>query len=124
LGVYHGNMPEWAVWVDWLPESPNWEWFALDPGPHPKWRSGTVDNTTHWAMGLLDWVQVSVFDAVSHSCTDARITLPHLTIQTKHILYSIEQSVECTKYKLEDLPQNLLIVHLLFYFGSWFSGGL
>jgi hypothetical protein len=75
-------------------------------------------------MGLLDLVQVIVFDAVSHSCTDARITLPHLTIWTKHILYSIEQSIECTKNKLEDLPQNLLIVHLLFYYGSWFSGGL
>jgi len=44
----------------------------------------------HRAMGLLDWVQMNVFEVVSHPCTDDRITLPHPTNHTKHKLSSVE----------------------------------
>jgi len=47
LGVYHGTVPEWAVQVYWQPGPPIWQRFGLDPDPDPKWRSGTVANTSH-----------------------------------------------------------------------------
>ena len=47
LGVYHGTVPEWAVQVYWRPGPPIWRRFGLDPDPNPKWRSGTVANTTN-----------------------------------------------------------------------------
>jgi len=48
LGVYHGTVPEWAVRVYWRPGPPIWPRFGLDPDPDPKWRSGTVANTSHY----------------------------------------------------------------------------
>jgi hypothetical protein len=46
LAVYHGTVPEWAVWVYWRPGLTFWQQFVLDPDPDPKWPSGTVANTT------------------------------------------------------------------------------
>jgi len=46
FGVYHGTVPKWAVQVYWRPGPPIWQRFGLDPDPDPKWRSGTVANTT------------------------------------------------------------------------------
>jgi len=66
-------------------------------------------------------MQVNVFEVVSHPCTDDRITLPHLTVCTKHTLASVEKHVERTKNKLEDHPYNLLIVDLLFLQGRGLS---
>jgi len=64
---------------------------------------------------------VNVFEVVSRPYTDDRITLPHLTIHTKHKLSSVEKRVERTNNKLNELPSNLLIVDLLFLHGSCFS---
>jgi len=46
LGVYHGTVPECAVRVYWRPGPPIWQRFGLHPDPDPKWRSGTVANTS------------------------------------------------------------------------------
>jgi len=56
------------------------------------------------AMGLLDRMQVNVFEVVSGPCTDDRITLPHPTVRSKHKLPKIEKLVERTKNKLADHP--------------------
>ena len=46
LGVYHWTVPKWAVRVYWCLGPPIWQRFGLDPDPDPKWRSGTVANTS------------------------------------------------------------------------------
>jgi len=73
------------------------------------------------AVGLLDWIQVNVFEVVSRHGTDDRITLPHPTVRTKHKLSSVEKRVERTKNTPKDLPYNLSIVDLLFLHRSYFS---
>jgi len=89
------------------------------PGiPFSKWQSRCF---IHWAIGLLDWVQLNVFNIVSHSCTDVRIIFLNLTVRTQHTLSSIENSVERTKYKLEHFPKNITMVDLLFLHRRCFS---
>jgi len=56
------------------------------------------------AMGLLDWMQLNVFEVFSRPCADDRITLQHPTVRTKHKLSSVEKRLDRTKNKLEDLP--------------------
>jgi len=46
LGDLHRTVPELTVRVCWQPGPPIWQRFSSDPDPHPKWRSGTVANTT------------------------------------------------------------------------------
>jgi hypothetical protein len=72
-------------------------------------------------MGLLDRMQVNVFEVVSRPCTDDRITMPHLTVSPKHKLSSVEQLVKRTKNMLEYILHNISIVDLLFLHGSCFS---
>jgi len=43
----HRTVPESTVRVCWQPGPPIWQRFGSDPDPDPKWRSGTVANTTH-----------------------------------------------------------------------------
>jgi len=73
------------------------------------------------AMGLLDLMTVNVSEVVSRQCTDDRITLPHLTVRTKHKLSTVEKRLERTKNKLEDIPSNHSIVDLLVLHASWYS---
>jgi len=47
LGDFHWTVPELTVRVYSQPEWPIWQWFSSDPDPDPKWRSGTVANTSH-----------------------------------------------------------------------------
>ena len=63
-------------------------------------------------MGLLDRVQVNVFEVVRCPCTDDRITLPHSTVRAMHKLSSVEKHVERAKNKVENLPSNFKIVDL------------
>jgi len=46
LGVYHQTIRELWVRVYWAPRLPIWQWFGFGPDPDPKWRSGTVANTS------------------------------------------------------------------------------
>jgi len=46
LGDFHASVPEFMVRVQWQPWPPMWQRFSLDPDASPKWRSGTVANTT------------------------------------------------------------------------------
>ena len=46
LGDLHRKVPELAVRVCWQPGLPIWQRLGFDPDPDPKWRSGTVANTT------------------------------------------------------------------------------
>ena len=61
------------------------------------------------------------FEVVSRERTDDRITLLHPTVRTKHKPSPVEKRIERANNKLEDLPQNLPIVDLLFLHGSCFS---
>jgi len=56
------------------------------------------------AMGLLESMQVNVTEVVSHPCTDDRITLPHLTVPTKHKYCGVEKCIYRSKNNLENLP--------------------
>jgi len=66
LGVYHGTIPEWAVWVYWRPGPPIWQRFDLDPDLDLKWQSGTIANTTHkhWVADLIMMKVVIIQKAV------------------------------------------------------------
>jgi hypothetical protein len=46
LGDLHRTVPELTVRVCWQPGPPIWQRFGSDPDPDPKWRSGTLANTT------------------------------------------------------------------------------
>jgi len=72
-------------------------------------------------MGLLDPVQVNVLEVVSHPCPYDRITLLHATIRTNRKLSRVAKPINRMKNKLEDQPQNLLIVDLLFLQGSCYT---
>jgi len=60
LAVFHGTVPEWAVQVYWWPGPPIWQQFSLDRDQDPKWRSGTVANTTQRHSGLLWLVNTTI----------------------------------------------------------------
>ena len=62
LGVEHQTVPELTVRVYWQPRPPIWERFGLYPDQDPKWRSGTVANTT-----LYHHLQVYLQSALDHS---------------------------------------------------------
>jgi len=49
--VYHWTVPELRVQVYWQPRPPICQRFSLEPDPDPKWRSGTVGNTTNGEGG-------------------------------------------------------------------------
>jgi len=53
---------------------------------------------------------VNVLKVVIQRCTDDRITLPHLTIQSKHKLSNVEKRVKRGKNMLEPLPEILSTV--------------
>jgi hypothetical protein len=48
------------------------------------------------------------------------MSLPHLTIKTKHKSFRREERVEGLKYPFEDLSQNVSIVDLLVFHSSGF----
>jgi len=73
------------------------------------------------AMGLLDQVQMKVFDVFSRPNTDDRITSSRPSILTKHKLSSIAKPIKRTTHKLEDLRQNNWILDLLFLHGGCIS---
>jgi len=66
-------------------------------------------------------MQVNVFEIVSRPCTDDRITLRHPAVCTQHKPSSGETHLEWNKNKLDDLPENLSIVALVFLHGRCFS---
>jgi hypothetical protein len=65
-------------------------------------------------------MQENDFEVVSCPCTDNRITLPHLTIRTKHKLSTVEKRGERIKNNLEDLPYNMSIMAVLIIHGGYF----
>jgi hypothetical protein len=72
-------------------------------------------------MGLVDRLQVNLFEVVSRPCTEDRILLPHPTVHTKHKLSIVKTHVKRTINKLENHAHNLFIVDLLFLHSSCFS---
>ena len=58
LGDLHRTVPGLTVRVCWQPGPPIWQRFSSDPDPDPKWRSGTVANTTSGSRGAarIGWV--------------------------------------------------------------------
>jgi len=46
LGAYHRTVPKLKVRIYWPPGPPIWQRFGLDPDQDPKWRSGTIANTS------------------------------------------------------------------------------
>jgi hypothetical protein len=60
----HRTVPELTVQVCWQPGLPIWQQFGFDPNRHPKWRSGTVANTSCGAMvefnNRVAWVSIPI----------------------------------------------------------------
>jgi len=82
-----------------------WWWIPFSKGPF--WCF------SHRAMGMLEWVQVNVFEVVIRPCTDDRITLPHPIIRATHKLSRVEMRAERTKNMVEDCPQTPSMVSSL-----------
>jgi len=85
-----------------------WQWIHVSKRP--------VLYFTHQAMGLLDRVKVNGFEVVIRPCKDGRISLPHPTIHSKQKVSSVQNRVEITNEKVEDILWNLSIVDFLFLF--------
>jgi len=89
------------------------QWICIS-----KWRFRGV---APQAMKLLHWMEVNVFDVVSHPCIDDSTTFPHLTICPKNQHCSFETLLDRTKNMLKDHPCTFLIMDLLFIHSSCFS---
>jgi len=55
-------------------------------------------------MGLLDWVQVNVFEVVSCEFRDDGTIFPQLTVRTMLELSRVEKHIKRINIKIEDLP--------------------